>query len=223
MEFNDNRSKRIVFISNCILNQNARFPGIEVEKGSFSELIEILIQNGIGIEQLPCLECLGWGGIARKTYYKFQSIVLRFIDKKTFPIIKLFFNIWLYNFIRLCKKEATKVVKRIQDYSNNGYEILGIIALNDSPTCGVTKTIDLLDGAKKLKSLGFKKEDLENPDIKEMRNIVPALCIEGSGLFISSIITKLEKNNMKVKVIGFDPWAKSIKKEAERVSSLLNI
>jgi predicted secreted protein len=223
MKFNDNRSQRIVFIGNCILNQNTRFPGIAVEKGTFSELIEILIQNGIGIEQLPCLECLGWGGIARKTYYKFQPIVLRFIDKKTFPIIKLFFNIWLYNFIRLCKKEATKVVKRIQDYSNNGYEILGIIASNDSPTCGVTQTIDLLDGAKKLKSLGFKKEDLENPDIKEMRNIIPALCIEGSGLFISPIITKLEKKNMKVKVIGFDPWAKSIKKEAERVSSLLNI
>lgn len=68
--------------------------------------------------------------------------------------------------------------------------MLGIIASNDSPTCGVTRTIDLLDGAIKFKSLGFKKEDLENPDIKIMRNIIPALCIEGSGLFISPIITK---------------------------------
>jgi hypothetical protein len=56
-----------------------------------------------------------------------------------------------------------------------------------------------------------------------MRNIIPSLCVEGSGLFIGPLISQIEKKNMGVKVIGFEPWAKSIKEEAERVSSLLKI
>ena len=223
MEFKDNRSKRIVFVGNCMLNQNARFPGIAVKKGSFKEFIEIIINNGIGIEQLPCLECLGWGGVARKRYYKFQPLVLYFIDKKIFPIIRISYSIWLYHFSWLCRKEASKVVNKIQDYLDNGYEVLGIVVSNDSPTCGATMTMDLLEAAKKFKSLGFKAEYLENHDLEIMKTIIPSLCTEGSGIFIGPVISKLKKRNINVQVIGFDPWASSIKEEAERVAMLLNV
>jgi predicted secreted protein len=223
MEFKDNRSKRIVFIGNCMLNQNARFPGIAVKEGSFEKLVEIITKNGIGIEQLPCLECLGWGGVSRKTYYKFQPLVLDFIDRKIFPLIRIFYSIWLYRFSCLCRKEASKVVNKIRDYLNSGYEVLGIVVSNDSPTCGVNLTMDLLEAAKKFKSLGFKAEYLENPDVKIMRTIIPSLCTKGSGLFIGPVISKLRKRDIDVQVIGFDPWASSLKEEAERVAMLLNV
>lgn len=206
-----------------MLNQNARFPGIAVKEGSFEEFIEIITKKGIGIEQLPCLECLGWGGVARKTYFRFQPLVFCFIDKKTFPFIRICYSIWLYHFSWLCKKEASKVVNKIQDYLNSGYEVLGIVVSNDSPTCGVTVTIDLLEAAKKIKSLGFKAEYLKNPDFKNMQTIIPSLLTDGSGLFIGPVISKLKKKNINVQVIGFDPWASSTIEEAKRVATLLHL
>lgn len=222
MEFKDNRSRRIVFMGNCMLNQNARFPGIALKKGSLTDIVEILSENGIGIEQMPCLECMGWGGVNRKTYYKFQPIILYFVDKKIFPFFEIFFNAWLFYFKVICNKEADKVVKRIRDYIKSGYEITGIIASNDSPTCGVTRTIDMLDSAKKSKELGFVK-GLEKPDITEMRSIIPALCTEGSGLFMKPLMSKLKKKNINIKIVGFDPWAESHKDEALKVATALGL
>jgi predicted secreted protein len=117
MEFKDNRGSRIVFVGNCILNQNARFPGIAIKEGAFTEFVDILLRNGVGIEQLPCLECLGWGGVSRKTYYKFQPMVLHFVDKKAFPIIKLFFHI------------STGYVERKQPELFREFRIIRIMAI----------------------------------------------------------------------------------------------
>lgn len=110
----------------------------------------------------------------------------------------------------------------MKDYINSGYSILGIIAMNDSPTCGATRTIDLLKSASKYKNLGFKTEDLENPELEKMRIITPCLCDEGSGLFMNEILKELRKREMNVKVIGFDPWC-DLKKEAERIANILKL
>lgn len=223
MQFFDNRSKRIIFLGNCILNQNARFQGIAVTKGAFVEFIEVLMRKGIGIEQLPCLECMDWGGVSRNSYYRFQPLVFRSIGTIFFPIIKFCYHIWIYKFSRLCKKEAVKAVKRIEDYIKSGYEIVGVVTSNDSPTCGVTRTMHLLNSAVSYKTLGLQLKELENPDINKMRDLVPKLGIEGTGIFMRPFIKLLEKRKLNVKVIGFDPWAESLKVEAERVLKLLEI
>ena len=223
MEFKDNRSKRVVFLGNCIINQNARFPGIAVKEGPFVEFAEILMKNGIGIEQMPCLECLGWGGVSRKTYYQFQPMILRFIDTKIFPFLKVFYHIWLLSFSWLCHREAVRVAQRIEDYTNSGYQVLGIVASNDSPTCGISRTMGMIDAFKKFKILVFSIEDLENPNFNQMQHIIPALCTDGTGLFMKPLKSQLQKRDLKIKMIGFEPWAESIRDEAHRVSKLLDI
>lgn len=58
MEYIDNRGRRIVFVGNCILNQNVRAPGVAVQSGAFRDFVRILLRNGIGVEQFPCLAYL---------------------------------------------------------------------------------------------------------------------------------------------------------------------
>ena len=59
--FADGRSKKVVFIAHCILNQNSISDGTAVFPAAFKEVIKILLDADIGIVQMPCPElcCLG--------------------------------------------------------------------------------------------------------------------------------------------------------------------
>ena len=91
----DKRGKRIIYLSQCLFNQNLRFPGIAIERGAITDLLIPIIQNGIGIEPLPCLERLGWGGVNRKAFFKYFPMISKNIGSLKFPIIKLFLRLWL--------------------------------------------------------------------------------------------------------------------------------
>jgi predicted secreted protein len=222
MEFTDNRGRRIVYVSRCLLNQNSRTPGIAVRKGSFTEFIQMLLNNEVGIEQLPCPECLFWGGVSRKDIYRTQPLAFKSVGKKWFPLVEFLFTIWRYRSDRLCKREAVKTVDRIEDFIKEGYSILGIVGANDSPTCGVTKTINPLEILKNKQSLGISLKDLMNPHIEKFKHILQTIRIDGSGSFLGSIINELKKRRMNIKVVGFEPWSES-KEEAERIGGLLNL
>ena len=217
----DKRGKRIIYVSQCILNQNLRFPGIAIESGAISELLNPIIKNGIGIESMPCLERLGWGGVQRTTFFKYFPMITKNIGSFKFPIIKLFLRSWLKKYKKLCKKEAKKIILQMQDYHNSGYTILGIITTNDSPTCGYTQTINFLDIISKIKELDIKSE-FENPTLKKMKTIIPSLCENGSGYFMSEIAKLIKKNELEVDIIGFNIW-NNLPEETQRILGKLNL
>jgi len=204
--FEDNRSKKIVYISHCLLNQNCRYPGIATSDGIIVEILEPLLRKGIGIEQLPCLECMEWGGVSRNSILKFLPIIRKYSYSKLSPFIKLFSKIWYWNYKRLCKREAKKVANQIKDHLNSGYTILGLISMNDSPTCGVTKTLDLLGSIFKYRELEIDLEDFEHPKLEKMRNLIPKLLVDGEGTFMHELVAKLKKLKQDIKIIGFNPW-----------------
>lgn len=59
--FEDGRSKKVIFIAHCILNQNSISDGTAVFPAAFKDVIKILLDADIGIVQMPCPElcCLG--------------------------------------------------------------------------------------------------------------------------------------------------------------------
>ena len=59
--FTDGRSKKVVFLAHCLLNQNAISDGTAAYPAAFQELIRFFLDNEVGIVQLPCPElcCLG--------------------------------------------------------------------------------------------------------------------------------------------------------------------
>ena len=54
MHKDDLRSKKVVFVANCLLNANNKVLEVARYAGMFSEVIQILDEFGFGIIQMPC-------------------------------------------------------------------------------------------------------------------------------------------------------------------------
>ncbi|WP_326909896.1 CD3072 family TudS-related putative desulfidase [Sedimentibacter sp. MB31-C6] len=110
------RSKRIILVSHCILNQNTVVYPLARAKGAYKDIIRELINNDIGIHQLPCPE-------------------YRFLGLKREPMTKEQYDI--EDFRNINKNIAIDTVNIIEEYLSNGYEVLGIVGINESPTCSI--------------------------------------------------------------------------------------
>jgi hypothetical protein len=218
----DKRKGIIVYASQCILNQNLRFPGIAVAAGACTEVVDLFVRSGVGIEPIPCLERLGWGGVSRRDYFRFQPLALKCAGTPYFRFIRPFVELWLYRYRLLCSREARKVARQIADYTTSGYSVIGIVAVNDSPTDGVTRTIDLSRAAERLLSMGVNPEIMSSPRIEEMRTIIPRLCEQGTGIFTVELKRELERKKTPIRIVGFDPWTDP-KAETERIKAELDL
>lgn len=132
--FNDGRSKKVVFIAHCLLNQNSISDGTAVYPAVFKEIIDYFINADIGVIQMPCpeLSCLG---LDRGNIYGANSPVVventRILKemRKEIPNKKL-------------NKLVDYVIQQIMEYHRYQFEIIGIIGANRSPNCGVNTTSD---------------------------------------------------------------------------------
>lgn len=132
--FTDVRSKKVIFVAHCLLNQNAISDGTAVHPAAFKDIINLFIDNDIGIIQLPCPElcCLG---LDRGNIYGADSPVtventrIRREMEKEETQIKL-------------KSLVDCTMLQIDEYVKHGFEIKGIVGANRSPNCGVETTSD---------------------------------------------------------------------------------
>lgn len=132
--FNDGRSKKVVFVAHCLLNQNSISDGTAVYPAAFKEVIEYFLNADIGIVQMPCPEfsCLG---LDRGNIYGADSPVvventrIRKEMKKDITDKKL-------------DGLADYVIQQIAEYHRYGFEVVGIVGANRSPNCGVDTTSD---------------------------------------------------------------------------------
>lgn len=115
----DVRSDKLVFISHCILNQNAKVRGIANFPGAVRPLVELLLDSGTGIYQMPCPE-MTYLGAMRWGYVK---------DQYNNPMFR-----------RHCQAIADQVLDQVEDYRRCRYRISGFIMLDASPVCGLKKT-----------------------------------------------------------------------------------
>ncbi|MFB0958553.1 hypothetical protein NQU17_11550 [Clostridiaceae bacterium HFYG-1003] len=110
------KSKKIVLVSHCILNQNTVVNGLERAAGPFP-LAHLLIDHGIGILQLPCPEFfqhnLDRPGMEYEEYNtaEYRSLSARLLE----PIL------W-----------------QVEQYLQRNYQILGLIGIQESPSCSLS-------------------------------------------------------------------------------------
>ena len=59
--FDDCRSRRVIFLAHCLLNQNSISDGTAVYPAAFKDVLRLLMDAEVGVLQLPCPElcCLG--------------------------------------------------------------------------------------------------------------------------------------------------------------------
>ena len=117
----DPRSGRLVFLIECLANQNARDIGAAERPACTQEIIELLMDAEIGMAQIPCPEiaCLGF----ERRRSSGQSIRQALETPKT---------------TACCQSLAAATAERIQCYVNQGFEVLAVLGGNEqSPGCAV--------------------------------------------------------------------------------------
>jgi predicted secreted protein len=115
----DLRSWRVIFLSHCLLNQNAKVRGIAKYPGVHKPLIDLLCEHDIGIFQMPCPEMsylgpMRWGQVK---------------DQYNTPMFR-----------HHCENLATEVLEQAQEYRRAGYDLIGFVMVDGSPVCGLNRT-----------------------------------------------------------------------------------
>ena len=143
--FNDARSKKVVIVAHCVLNQNARIDTCATAPAVFPKVVEALVERDIGILQYPCPE-LGFLGMGRQGQdcaswdgsYEHESGEV--YDQMIVPEGREYL-----------RGVAENLVCQVKEYKKYGFKVLGVLGILASPTCGVGlkyyKGLDETDGA----------------------------------------------------------------------------
>ncbi len=113
----DDRSKKIVFVSNCLLNANNKVMEFARYPGMFTEVVQTLDKYGIGLLQMPCPEVLYMG------------------NQRWWHSRNLYDNA---GFRRFCRTLAKQMADYMENYAIVGYDVVAVLVCDGSPTCGVT-------------------------------------------------------------------------------------
>lgn len=192
----DERSKKVVFVAHCVLNENTRYLGGAFRKGCIDEVVDEIQRQGIGIVQMKCPEQKAWGGLLKK--YMWQPMGSR--NTILYKLKGVFLPFFIWNTRRIYQKIAREIGAEIKDYLESGFEVLGIMGIAGSPSCGVTRALNIG------KSFEFlANTDMDDLNRKRMNELgVNGLIIEGKGFFIEAIEKDLKKKNINVRFYEHD-------------------
>lgn len=133
--FNDGRSKKVVFVAHCILNQNSISDGTANFPAADIKAIKLFFDNDIGIVQMPCPELLCLG-LDRGNVYGGQNEVVVENTRIRKEMLKPSSESKLDILVE-------QVVEQIEQYLKHGFQVVGVIGMNRSPCCGVDTTSNM--------------------------------------------------------------------------------
>jgi len=130
--FNDKRSKKIIVLAHCLLNQNSISDGTADLPAQFTEVIRLLMANDIGIIQMPCPEFLCLGLDRQDKQGAGRDLLLE--NTRIRNLLEKGGN------LEILREKAKEIVFQLEEYIQYGFKIVGIIGVNRSPSCGVETT-----------------------------------------------------------------------------------
>jgi len=155
----DKRSRKFIFIPFCVICQAFQAQGIvRYEHSSVMiPIIDEILKHDLNIIQMPCPESQ-LGGCEKGLKRNPQSI-----EKYDAP-----------EFREICEKSATEVMEKIKAILANGYEIVGILGIENSPSCSI--------------ELQYSNKGMYHR----------------SGLFIEALKKQLEKEGIEIPLLGIN-------------------
>ncbi len=162
--FEDKRSKKVILVAHCVINQNAKLDRCAHYPGALMEVVSTLLGSGVGIIQMPCPElvCLGLD----------RGVEIGANPSVEEEDTRIGARMRRSDAQRVCRKLADDIVYQIDEYKRNGFEILGLVGINGSPTCAVESTWS--DGGEKT----------------------------GPGVFVQLLTERLEKRSITLPMKG---------------------
>ena len=166
--------KKIIFVSHCILNTASKVvlynqDEIDAEEALRLKFMRKVIENGVQVIQLPCAEFSLYGA------------------KRWGHVSDQFDNIFFRNH---CRQILTPIINQLIEYLDNPefFEVLGIIGIDGSPSCGVDYTCQ----ANWYGSFESRQGLQETLDTCKMVN--------KPGIFMDVLKQMLKENNLDDKV-----------------------
>lgn len=170
--------KRVLFVSHCILNTASKVDHIGQQQPSPEEILRKkfvvkAVEENIQLIQLPCPEFSAYGS-KRWGHTKDQ-----------------FDNVF---FRAHCRKILQPIVEQMAEYQQNSqsFEIIGVVGIEGSPSCGVTVTYRGAWGG----------ELSGHPDLGELVSKIHRE--QESGVMIDVLREMLYEIGLFVKVFGLD-------------------
>ncbi len=112
----DARSGKLVFLSHCMLNQNACVRGLASQPAVIREVVDLALQHQVGMFQIPCPE-------------------VSYLGSMRWGMVKKMYGSPMFR--RHCRAIASQVCDQVQTYRDNGHWVLAIALRDGSPTCGL--------------------------------------------------------------------------------------
>lgn len=119
------RSKKIILSCHCLLNQNARAQTVAKRPGVVPEFVAWCVKRGYGIVPLGCPQLL------------FEPLKRKPATKETYSNEQA---------RAACRKIVHEALHQTRLYRKAGYEVVGIMGVEGSPTCGAVRTHVLKNG-----------------------------------------------------------------------------
>ncbi len=144
MHVDDARSKKVIFVSNCILNANSKVKELARYPGMCKEVVDAINKYDLGIIQMACPETL-YLGVNRWwcTKYLYDNVGFR----------------------EFCRTLAKQNVDYMISYEQAGYETVAVLSCDGSPTCGVNLTSWSDDWGGKPKVLDYNEALVEGTGV----------------------------------------------------------
>lgn len=192
----DSRSKKVIFVSHCILNENTRYLGGAFTQGVLTGLVTHIAKTGYGIVQMQCPEQAAWGGVLKRYIWFSLYSEVRFIQwfkRLCFPI---FVSYTRYTY----RKLARRVAREMADYQASGYEVVGVVGIDGSPSCGVNTTLDIKSSYDYFSKTS--RNDLHRETFN--KNLYAECLRKGRGIFTLALKKACEKKGINLKFFSHD-------------------
>ena len=122
----------MVLVAHCVLNQNTKLDGCAHYPGAMAEAVAELVGSGVGIVQLPCpeLRCLGLDRQrapgSRPSVAEEDTRIARRMGE---PAAR-----------DACRALAGEVAREVEEYLRHGFEVVGLVGIDGSPSCAAHVT-----------------------------------------------------------------------------------
>jgi uncharacterized protein YbbK (DUF523 family) len=192
----DERSRRVLLVSHCLLDENTRYAGGATRPGAVAEVVDELVRRGSGIHQLPCPERLAWGGVLKP-----RSLVLYGSrGGPLYPLRGLLLRPFVWWTRLVYRRLARQVVRDVADYRRSGITVEGFVGIGASPSCGVGTTLDLrasLDVLAACPLARLTRETVNDRAVLGCRR-------PGAGLFVQELDRELARRGLSVPAFEHD-------------------
>ena len=188
----DERSKKVVFVSHCVLNENVRYLGGAFRRGGVDEIIDDLQQRGVGIVQMPCPEQRAWGGVLKRWTIPLYGSNARWLRHLRRPLTAVF--LW-HTRITYGRLAPAGSYREIEDYVRSGFDVIGIIGIGGSPSCGALYDALIAPGAR---CSCFLQSRNAHPSRIQREHDRGQTSVAGRGIFFDAMMRRLQRRHLHI-------------------------